>query len=111
MTIVPFYPIGKSVMRAIVGLKLGHLADRLAESHKMEMEVEEAVLDAIAGRCTEVETGARNVDHIINGSLMPSISTAILRQMSEGPLPDRLRIALDEAGAFTYAFEDAPSEK
>jgi type VI secretion system protein VasG len=70
----------------------------------MAMEVDPKVIDTIAERCTEVETGARNVDHIISGALLPRISTEILRQMSVGPLPDRVRVGLDDKGEFTFTF-------
>ena len=62
------------------------------------------MIDAIAERCTEVETGARNVDHIINGSLLPRISTEILQQMTIGPLPELVKVGLDDKGEFVFAF-------
>ena len=106
MTVVPFYPIRSSVMAQIVELKLGHVASRLMESHKMEMSVDPAVVEAIAARCTEVETGARNIDHIINSTMLPQVSTKILEQMAVGDLPHRLHVSLDERGRFAYAFSD-----
>jgi type VI secretion system protein VasG len=104
MTIVPFYPIGADAMKEITQLKLGSLARRLMESHRMTLDLDPKVIDHIAQRCTEVETGARNVDHILSGTLLPQISTQILQQMSVGPLPDRFGIGVNEAGEFTYAF-------
>ena len=61
-------------------------------------------LNAIAERCTEVETGARNVDHILTGTLLPRISTEILQRLSAGGLPERLRITLDDKGEFAFGF-------
>jgi type VI secretion system protein VasG len=101
MTVVPFYPIDENAMKEIVSLKLGQLGSRLRESHRMALETDPKVIDAIAGRCTEVETGARNVDHILSGTLLPMVSTEILRRMSAGPLPDKLKVGLDAAGGFT----------
>ncbi|MFO0983708.1 MAG: type VI secretion system ATPase TssH [Planctomycetota bacterium] len=104
MTIAPFYPIDAEAMKQIVALKLGQLKSRLLESHRMTLEHDLKVNEAIASRCTEVETGARNVDHILSGTLLPRISTEILKQMSIGPLPDRLTVGLDDAGDFTFQF-------
>ncbi|MCW8139781.1 MAG: type VI secretion system ATPase TssH [Planctomycetota bacterium] len=106
MTIVPFYPLKQDALRMITRLKLGKLQRRLASQHKMTMDITDAVVDAIAARCTEVETGARNVDHILRGTLLPRISTEILTQMSVGPLPPRLTLGIGEDGAFTFAFGD-----
>ncbi|MFC1889797.1 AAA family ATPase [Thermodesulfobacteriota bacterium] len=105
MTIVPFYPIGKDAMKEIVKLKIGQLVNRLAESHRMTLEYDPKVIEQIATRCTEVETGARNIDHIMQGTLLPRISTEILERMSTGPLPDRLDLGISEEGEFTLAFK------
>jgi type VI secretion system protein VasG len=104
MNIVPFYPIGPDALREITRLKLGQLEKRLKENHRMAMEIDPKVIDAIADRCTEVETGARNVDHIINGSLLPKISNEILQQMSTGVMPDKITVKLDDKGEFAFEF-------
>ena len=104
MTIVPFYPIGPDALKEIARLKLGQLEKRLKENHRMAMEIDPKVVDAIAERCTEVETGARNVDHIISGTLLPKISSEILQQMSTGSLPDKITVKLDDKGEFGFEF-------
>jgi type VI secretion system protein VasG len=91
-------------------LKLGRLVDRLRESHKMELIYEDTVIEQIAERCTEVETGARNIDNIMQGTLLPRISTEILERMSLGPLPERLTVGMDENGEFTFTFSGEPVE-
>ena len=104
MTIVPFYPIGPDALKEIARLKLGQLEKRLKENHRMAMEIDPKVIDAIAERCTEVETGARNVDHIISGTLLPKISSEILQQMSTGSMPDKITVKLDDKGEFGFEF-------
>ncbi len=107
MEIVPFYPIVGEAMKEIVALKLDRLADRLRQSHKMAFEYETAVVEQIAQRCTEVETGARNADHIINRTLLPQISTELLEQMSEERHLDILKVGISDDGDFTIAFHEA----
>ncbi len=106
MTIVPFFPLKSDAIKRIVVLKLGRLVDRLAESHKMKLLYSDAVVDQIAARCTEVETGARNIDHILQGTLLPRISTELLERMTAGPLPERLSLGIDDKGEFTFEFGD-----
>ena len=106
MEIVPFYPIVGEAMKEIVGLKLNRLAERLQHSHKMSFAYDGAVVEQIAQRCTEVETGARNVDHIINRTLLPQISTELLEQMSEEGRPDTLSVGISGAGDFTIKFSE-----
>ncbi len=104
MTIVPFYPIGEDAMRAIVELKLGQLKKRLQANHAIALEYDPQVVEQIARRCTEVETGARNIDHIMQGTLLPKISTEILEQMAGGRLPEKLTIQADGGGGFDIRF-------
>ncbi|HEY3225737.1 MAG TPA: AAA family ATPase, partial [Planctomycetota bacterium] len=106
MTIVPFYPISGDAMKEIVALKIAALGSRLKQSHKMKLELDPRVIDVIAERCTEVETGARNIDHILSGSILPRVSSELLTQMSRGPLPERLKIGVGENGDFTYTFSN-----
>lgn len=104
MQIIPFYPIGADVMGDIVRLKLNKVKRRLADSQKLELEIANNVVDTIAARCTEVETGARNVDHILNGSLLPKLATDILEQMSDEAQYTKLVLEIDDDGAFKTAF-------
>jgi type VI secretion system protein VasG len=104
MTLVPFYPLLSEAMKEIVRLKINRLVKRLAESHKMTFVYSDKVVDQIAARCTEVETGARNIDNIMQGTLLPRISSEILEQMTRGPLPDELSLDLDDKGEFVYRF-------
>src|SRR5579863_1864790 len=105
MTIVPFYPIDPGAMREIVELKLSQLGGRLMESHRMVLDYEPAVVDQIAERCREVETGARNIDHILQGTLLPRISSEILQRIGGGPLPDRLKLGIGADQDFSVEFE------
>jgi type VI secretion system protein VasG len=106
-TIIPFYPIDAEAMEHIVMLKLGHLADRLFETHRIAFEYEPAVVRQITRRCTEVETGARNIDHILHHTLYPLISTELLSRMAIGPLPDHLHVGLNARGEFHLTFSEA----
>jgi type VI secretion system protein VasG len=104
MTLVPFFPISPDAMKEIVALKVNQIGDRLRASHKMRFDVDAAVIDQITLRCTEVETGARNIDHILSGTLLPMMSTELLQRMSAGPLPESLSLGLDSSGGFEVRF-------
>lgn len=104
MTIVPFSIISADVMGEIVKIKLTSLSKRMEDNHKMTMEYSPAVVEHIVKGCTEVETGARNIEHIIQKSLLPRISVEILSKMSEGPLPDKLTLDVDDKGAYILNF-------
>jgi len=104
MTIVPFYPLPPEVMKEIVCLKLNKLAQQMAESHKIKFSYSPEVVEQIASRCTEVETGARNIDHILKGTILPQISKEILQRLSEGKLPSEVYLGLNKDGSFKIDF-------
>jgi type VI secretion system protein VasG len=107
MEIVPYFPISGDAMREITALKLGRLAGRLEQSQKIKLDWKPEVIEQIARRCTEVETGARNVDHIVGRTLLPRISTQILEMMGEEERPERLEVGVGKDGDFTFAFKAA----
>ena len=104
MNVVPFYTLGPEIMKDIVALKLDKLATRMADTHKMKLIYSPEVVDQIANRCTEVETGARNIDHIMNGTILPQMSREILVRMSEEAMPSEVHLGLAEDGSFKIDF-------
>jgi type VI secretion system protein VasG len=105
MNVVPYFPLSDTVLRQIIKLQMKKIRDRIAANHKARFEFEDAVVDTIAGRCREVESGARNVDHIINGTLLPTIAREVLARMSEGHPINAVKVGVDKAGQFTYSIE------
>ncbi|MBT1071109.1 type VI secretion system ATPase TssH [Pelotalea chapellei] len=112
MTIVPFYLLDSSFMKQIVSLRLEKLAARLLESHRMVLTCSGKVVECIAARCTEVETGARNIDHIMRGTVLPQLSEKILTRMGTGDMPAEVRLDVAKGGEFIIDFgEVIPSAK
>jgi type VI secretion system protein VasG len=104
-TVVPFYTLGPAALAEIARQKLAALAARLRDAQKIEVDVDERVAAQIAARCIEVETGARNIDFILQRRLLPRITAALLGRLAEGALPARVRIGLDGAGELTVTLE------
>ncbi|AMW06352.1 type VI secretion system ATPase TssH [Gemmatimonas phototrophica] len=102
MVIVPFFPVRDENLKQIVRLKVGKIARRLRETHKLEMQHDETLIAQVAARCTEVESGARNVDNILSNTLLPEISRMLLSAMAEGRRPTALVVGVGETGDFTY---------
>ena len=105
--IIPYFPIRDDAMQQIIRLKLGKVERRLKDSHKTRLQYDDAVVDAIAQRCTEVESGARNVDNILTNTLLPEISRILLESLADGTKTEAVRIGVEEGGTFSYAGEAA----
>ncbi len=105
MTTVPYYALSSDAMRDIVELKLKKLESTLLQNNKIRFDYSQAVLEQITSRCTEVETGARNIDYILHGRVMPSISQKLLQSMSTGEVPSSVNLDVNEDGSFAVDFE------
>ncbi len=103
MVVVPYYPISNDVMRGIIKLQLGRIEVRLSENHGAEFSYDDTVINEIANRCKEVETGARNVDHILTRTLLPEMSGEFLSRMAGGATVGRVHVTVSADGKFQYA--------
>jgi type VI secretion system protein VasG len=104
MTIVPYYLLDSSFMREIVVLRLEKLAERINESNRMRLVYSPEVVERITARCTEVETGARNIEHIMRGTILPQLSRKVLESMAEEQRPAEVRLDVAEDGTFSIEF-------
>ncbi|MCC6527718.1 MAG: type VI secretion system ATPase TssH [Polyangiaceae bacterium] len=106
MTMLPFLPISPTALGAITRLKLDKLIKRIKATQKVEAKYTDKVVNLIASRCTEVDTGARNIDHILRATLIPQLSSTVLEQMATGEVPKFLTIDVDEHNEFKATFSN-----
>ena len=102
MVIIPYLPIRDENMKQIIKLKLGKIQRRMQENHKIELLYDTAVVDEVARRCTEVESGARNVDNILTNTMLPEISRQLLGRMAANEPMERIQVGIGADGAFVY---------
>jgi type VI secretion system protein VasG len=102
LVIIPYFPVRDAALKQIVRLKLGKIQRRLQETHKIELTHDEPLVDEIARRCSEVESGARNVDNILTNTLLPEVSRRILTRLAERQKLASIHVSLGEDGAFVY---------
>ncbi len=102
LIVIPYYPIEESSMRKIIELKLKHIQKRLEENHRVKFTYSDELVTEVARRCTEVESGARNVDRILTGTLLPEVSTGILSRMADGGRFENVRVKIGNGGSFEY---------
>ncbi|WP_025141193.1 type VI secretion system ATPase TssH [Achromobacter sp. DH1f] len=102
MKTIAYYPVDDDALARIIGLKLGRIAERVQANHRAVFDWDEALVEAVLARCTEVDTGARNVDHILNGTLLPQIAEQVLGRMAQGEAIARIRVTAGKNGDFRY---------
>jgi type VI secretion system protein VasG len=98
LKVVPYFPITDKNMRLIVKLKLDRIAKRMLENRNVMFKYDESLIESIASRCTEVESGARNVDHILTNTLLPDMSKELLSRMARGEQIQEVDVSLGTEG-------------
>ena len=105
LKVIPFYPISDDVLVRIIKLKLGRIQKRIATNHKAELAYDNKLVEAVLARCTEVDSGARNVDNILNGTLLPEVAEMVLSRMADGQSFEKIKVSAHKDGRFKYEFK------
>jgi len=93
---VIYRPLAQAAMRTIVGMKLNQVSKRLARHYGMKTEIGESLYDALTDACLLPDTGARNVDSLLNQQILPVLSQQLLTHMAAGQKPQHLTLGWDE---------------
>ena len=103
LVVIPYYPLSDIMIAAITKLQLGRIEKRILENHKVPFTYDDNVINLIAERCTELESGGRMIDAILTNTMLPSISTEFLTRMMEGQVIERVHVSVVD-GEFVYEF-------
>ncbi|MBV9776367.1 MAG: AAA family ATPase, partial [Acetobacteraceae bacterium] len=102
VTLVPYFPLSDAIIRQIVGLQLDRVAARVREAWRAGFAYDPALVEAIAARCTESASGARNVENILSRTLLPLLSAEILARLAEGQTIRDVRVGMTPDSAFSF---------
>lgn len=102
MVTVPYYPISDDILRLIIKLQLGKIRNRISDNHGAQFTYDDSVIETVASRCTDVDSGARNVYNILTGTLLPEMSGEVLSRMASGEGIKKVHVAVDDTGGFKY---------
>ena len=108
MVLVPYFPLGDEQIANIVKLKLQKLVERFASNHHAKLTWDSGVITVITQRCTEVDSGARNIDFILTQSVLPELSSLVLERMSTATPFSAVHMTVNSLGEFDYTFADKP---
>jgi type VI secretion system protein VasG len=100
---IPYYPLSDEMLKAIIKLQLDRIKKRILQNHAIPFIYDEAVVELIANRCTELESGARVVDAILTNTVLPAISQAFLNKLLSGEPMTAVSVTVKDS-EFTYQF-------
>ncbi len=104
LIVIPYLPLSDAVLRGIIRLQLGRIVARVTATRGIPFTYDEAVVELIASRCTEPESGGRMIDAILTNTMLPDISAIFLDRLLAGTPATRVHVGTDAAG-FTYQFD------
>lgn len=106
LVVVPYYPISDAMLEQIIRLQLQRIQTRIAERHGAVLEIDDAAVQLIRQRCTEVESGARMVDGIITQNLLPRLAMQFLQSSVDGKSIRHIHLGV-EGSDFSIAYDEA----
>jgi type VI secretion system protein VasG len=98
VTVIPYFPLADDVLKGICELKLKAIRRRVEGSYKAKFSYSPEVVNAVVSRCHEVDSGARNIDHILTGAMLPELSARLLARMAEGQPVTDVKIVMNGDG-------------
>ena len=107
---VIYRPLAQAAMRTIVGMKLGLVSQRLARHYGMKTAIADSLSDALTDACLLPDTGARNIDSLLNQQILPVLSQQLLSQMAAGHKPHTLTLGWDEEEGIVLEFDRTEGE-
>jgi type VI secretion system protein VasG len=102
VTLVPYLPLSDAIIRQIVKLQLGRIAERVLDSYRATFDYDPVLVETIASRCTETSSGARNIEKILSRTLLPELSAEVLARLADGQSVGSIRVGMDTSGGFSY---------
>ena len=103
LVVIPYYPLSDAMLKTIIRLQLGRIVKRVGENHGIELACDNDVVDLVASRCTELESGGRMVDAILTNTLLPDLSRELLGRLIDGKPVARIRVVVADS-TFSYEF-------
>ncbi|CQJ01764.1 type VI secretion system ATPase TssH [Yersinia frederiksenii] len=100
-----YRPLDATALRTIVEMKLAQVAKRLNKHYGLQCTIEESLYDTLVAACLLPDTGARNIDSLLNQQILPVLSQQLLSRMSEQQRTTSLTLGWDEAEGITLEFE------
>jgi type VI secretion system protein VasG len=102
-SVIPYFPLADDIIRKITELQLNRIRKRFFDNYHARLTWDDDLTAEITNRCTEVESGARNIEYILSRGLLPKLSSEVLARMAEGKAISDMAIKLERGGEFVIS--------
>ncbi|WDE03283.1 type VI secretion system ATPase TssH [Thalassomonas viridans] len=101
VNVVPYVPLSRDMLSDIAQLQLARVAERLEKYYRASFDYSPQVVDKIVAMCRDAGSGARNIHHILQNTLLPELSVRILEKMATNELTTSVKVNI-KGGEFNY---------
>jgi type VI secretion system protein VasG len=99
-----YRPLDVSALATIVQMKLEKVGERLSRQYGVKLDCDGALCASLGQACLVRESGARNIDALLNQQILPAVSRELLARMSSGAMPEAIRLSASEEGSLVIDF-------
>jgi len=96
LTVVPYFPIGQDVLEQIVALKLQRIGERITAHHGARVHFAPTLVELIARRCYDVDSGARDAEAVLTRTVLADISSQLLDRIAKGKPVKRVAVSASD---------------
>ncbi len=96
MRVVPYFPLHDGLLLSIIKHKLGKITARLEQQYITKVSYSENLIELLLSHCTEIDSGARNIDNILNSFVLPALAKQILLGLAEQKMPQHIFIDVQD---------------
>ena len=104
-----YRPLDADALKRIVAIKLGQVARRLQRHYGITCQIDDVLADALVAACLLPDSGARNIDSLLNQQILPVLSQQLLQRLAQQLSSRGLRLGYEEEAGIVIAFDDGAS--
>ena len=100
--VIAYYPLDDEDLVEICKINMRRIEKRVREHYGAAFTYDDDVLINIVARCQESDTGARNIEVILNRTLLPALAGECLNRMANAEEITAIHVGANEEGEFSY---------
>lgn len=100
-----YHPLSEPALRTIVQMKLDQVSQRLLRHYGITTTISENLFDALTAACLLPDTGARNIDSLLNQQILPVLSQQLLTYLAAQQKPQQLTLGWSDEGGIELIFD------
>ncbi|AIY41469.1 ClpB protein [Collimonas arenae] len=107
-----YRPLQADALSNILRIKLDAIGARLHRQYGIQLTCDESLVDALAQACLLRESGARNIDSLLNQQILPVVARELLVRLAAGGMPNEVRLTQSAEGNLVVEFlpnDNAPA--